>query len=145
MSCVTLVKAALSRVLFGAHALVTVWRVVSQEGDTYWKLGIGIIILFCDGLHALCNRKVFLSIVSQKSEFPNHIETIINDMILNFQGEELKHFCPSVFIFLATILPAVWILELKTDRRELLCLTIENFQGKYNRIILMRSKFGNNI
>ena len=44
--------------LFGAHALVTVWRVVSQEGDTYWKLGIGIIILFCDGLHALCNRKV---------------------------------------------------------------------------------------
>ena len=59
MSCVTLVKAALSRFLFGAHALVTVWRVVSQEGDTYWKLGIGIIILFCDGLHALCNRKVF--------------------------------------------------------------------------------------
>ena len=73
----------------------------------------------------------------------NHIEKIINNMILNFQGEELKHFCPSVFIFLATILPAVWILELKTDRRELLCLTIENFQGKYNLIILMRSKFGN--
>ena len=58
MSCVTLVKAALSRFLFGAHALVTVWRVVSQEEDSYWKLGIGIIILFCDGLHALCNRKV---------------------------------------------------------------------------------------
>ena len=63
MSCVTLVKAALSRVLFGAHALVTVWRVVSQEGDTYWKLGIGIIILFCDGLHALCNRKVSYSLL----------------------------------------------------------------------------------
>ena len=89
MSCVTLVKAALSRVLFGAHALVTVWRVVSQEGDTYWKLGIGIIILFCDGLHALCNRKVFLSIVSQISEFPNHIETIINNMILHFLIQEL--------------------------------------------------------
>ena len=63
MSCVTLVKAALARFLFGSHALVTVWRVVSHfedesEGDSYWKLGIGIIILFCDGLHALCNRKV---------------------------------------------------------------------------------------
>ena len=58
MSCVTLVKAALARFLFGAHALVTVWRVVSQEGDSYWKLGIGIIILFCDGLHSVCNRKV---------------------------------------------------------------------------------------
>ena len=58
MSCVTLVKAALARFLFGSHALVTVWRVVSQEGDHYWKIGIGIIVLFCDGLHALCNRKV---------------------------------------------------------------------------------------
>ena len=67
----------------------------------------------------------------------------MNKMILNFQGEELKHFCPSVFIFLATILPAVWILELKTDRRELLCLTIENFQGMYNQAIFMSSKFKN--
>ena len=62
MSCVTLVKAALARFLFGSHALVTVWRVVSQEGDHYWKIGIGIIVLFCDGLHALCNRKVRTSL-----------------------------------------------------------------------------------
>lgn len=50
-------------VFTSSKALVTVWRVVSHfedesEGDSYWKLGIGIIILFCDGLHALCNRKV---------------------------------------------------------------------------------------
>ena len=58
MSCLTLVKAALVRLLFGIHALVTVWRVVSQEEDSYWKLAIGIIVLFLEGLHALCYRKV---------------------------------------------------------------------------------------
>ena len=58
MSCLTLVKAALVRLLFGVHALVTVWRVVSQEEDSYWKLAIGIIVLFLEGLHALCYRKV---------------------------------------------------------------------------------------
>lgn len=57
MSCVTLVKAALARFLFGFHSLVAVWRVVSQEEDSYWKLGIGIIILMLEGLHSLCYRK----------------------------------------------------------------------------------------
>ena len=33
MSCVTQVKAALARFLFCCHALVTVWRVVSQVGS----------------------------------------------------------------------------------------------------------------
>jgi hypothetical protein len=28
-----------------------------QEEDSYWKLAIGIIILFVEGLHALCYRK----------------------------------------------------------------------------------------
>ena len=51
-----------------------------------------------------------------------------------FQGEELKRFCPSVFIFLATILPAIWTLELATDRRELLCLGIEKLKGILNII-----------
>jgi hypothetical protein len=72
MSCVTLVKAASARFLFGLHILVTVWRVVSQEEDTYWKLAIGIIVLALEGFHSLCYRK----------------------------GEELKWFCPSVFIYL---------------------------------------------
>ena len=75
MSCVTLVKAALARFLFGSHALVTVWRVVSQEGDHYWKIGIGIIVLFCDGLHALCNRKVCTS-------FHYHLDILISRVIL---------------------------------------------------------------
>jgi hypothetical protein len=72
MSCVTQVKAALARILFGCHTLVTVWRVVSQEEDSYWKLAIGIVIIALEGFYALCYRK----------------------------GEELSWFCPSVFIYL---------------------------------------------
>ena len=56
MSCVTMVKAALARFLFGMHTLVTVWRVVSQEEDSYWKMAFGILVLIVEGFHALCYR-----------------------------------------------------------------------------------------
>ena len=50
-NCVTLVKAALARFLFAIHALMTIWRVVQQEGDEYWKLAVGILCLFGEGTH----------------------------------------------------------------------------------------------
>ena len=96
-----MLKAALARFLFGLHTLVTVWRVVSQEEDSYWKMAIGILIQALEGFHALCYRK----------------------------GEELSWFCPSVLIYLGSIVPAIWILELKTNRRETLCLYIETISA----------------
>ena len=118
MSCLVLVKAALARFLFGTHTLVIIWRVVSQEQEEdvdrnmfetillYWMLIVGIIVLFLEGLYALCYRK----------------------------GEELRHVCPSVVIYLASIIPAIWILETKANRRELLCfyttLVMENVEDK---------------
>jgi hypothetical protein len=39
--------------------------------------------------------------------------------------QELPWFCPSVLIYLASIIPAIWILELKTNRREILCSYIK--------------------
>lgn len=83
MSCVTLVKAALARALFGAHTMVTVWRVVTQEDtDAYWKLAVGILVLALEGFHALCYRK----------------------------GQELSWFCPSVFIYLCRLVGSCgWI------------------------------------
>ena len=124
MSCVTLVKAALARFLFAVHILITVWRVVQQvrttsarkykkkylpnvvllkyifkAGDGYWKFAIGILFLIGEGLHSLCYRR----------------------------GEELKWICPSVVIYLASIVPAIWILELTTNRIELLCLYVQSF------------------
>lgn len=97
MTCVTLVKAALARLLFGLHALATIRRVVRQEGDNYWYMGIGILVLFGEGLHALCYRR----------------------------GEELKWFSPSVFFYLASIVPAIWILELDTNRKQILCIYVD--------------------
>ena len=43
------------------------------------------------------------------------------------RGEELKWICPSVVIYLASIVPAIWILELTTNRIELLCLYVQSF------------------
>ena len=97
MTCVTLVKAALARFLFAIHALMTIWRVVQQEGDDYWKLAVGILCLLGEGLHSLCYRR----------------------------GEELKWFSPSVFIYLASVVPAIWVLELDAKRNEILCIYVD--------------------
>ena len=97
MTCVTLVKAALARFLFAVHALIAIWRVKEQEGDKYWKLAFGILCLFGEGMHSLCYRR----------------------------GEELKWFSPSVFIYLATIVPAIWLLELDANRKEILCIYVD--------------------
>ena len=74
---------------------------------------IGILLLILEGLHSLCYRR----------------------------GEELKWFCPSVFLYLCTIVPAIWILELGTDRREILCRYIhivelnENNEDRKNMLL----------
>ncbi len=85
-----------------------------QEGDSNWIHAIGILILFLEGLHSLCYRR----------------------------GEEFKWFCPSVFIYLYfSIVPAIWKLELKTDRRVLLCQYIKVVVGQNSTCLLkdMRS------
>ena len=70
MTCLKGVKAVLARTMFSLHALITLWRLVSQgqeklimiilnfsvEGDEYTKIGIAIIIQILEGLHALCYR-----------------------------------------------------------------------------------------
>ncbi|XP_059083788.1 transmembrane protein 26-like isoform X2 [Tigriopus californicus] len=110
MSCVTIIKAALARLLFASHSWITVWRVVEQEkSDWYWRVGIAIImILMVEGFHALCYRK----------------------------GEELAWLCPSVLIYLSCIIPSIWILELRTNRKQLLCqyLTAVQEMPKNNKL-----------
>ena len=41
------------------------------------------------------------------------------------RGEELKWFSPSVFIYLASVVPAIWFLELDAKRNEILCIYVE--------------------
>ena len=123
MTCVKGVKAVLARTMFSLHALITLWRLVSQgegrlpgsplssilffpEGDAYTKIGFAILLQILEGLHSLCYRK----------------------------GQELSWFCPSVFFYLIAVCPSVWILEIQMTsiRRERLCLYYQLVQEKLN-------------
>ena len=58
----------------------------------------------CLGLHSLCYRR----------------------------GEELKWFSPSVFIYLASVVPAIWVLELDAKRNEILCIYVDIVENTHD-------------
>ncbi|KAJ8257603.1 hypothetical protein GJAV_G00187580 [Gymnothorax javanicus] len=77
--------ALLSRFLFGVHGVVTVWRVVAVKGEPlYWLLLTGVALLGVEMAITLkCTRNA-----------------------------EWKWFCPMVFLYLSTVVPSIWFLEL---------------------------------
>ncbi|MGH0136433.1 UNVERIFIED_CONTAM: hypothetical protein FKN15_066199, partial [Acipenser sinensis] len=80
-----LLLATLSRVLFAVHGVVTVWRVVSVTGDPiYWLLLIGVGLL-----------GVEMAVTLKRT-----------------QNGEWKWFSPMVFLYLSTVIPSIWFLEL---------------------------------
>ncbi|KAJ8386873.1 hypothetical protein AAFF_G00165740 [Aldrovandia affinis] len=77
--------ALLSRFLFAVHGVVTVWRVVVVRGEpTYWLLLTGVALLGVEMAVTLkCTRNA-----------------------------EWKWFSPMVFLYLSTVVPSIWFLEL---------------------------------
>ncbi|KAM3617517.1 uncharacterized protein V6R79_007444 [Siganus canaliculatus] len=77
--------ALLSRFLFAAHGVVTVWRVVAvKEEPLYWLLLTGVALLGVEMAVTLkCTRNA-----------------------------EWKWFSPMVFLYLSTVIPSIWFLEL---------------------------------
>ncbi|XP_036388597.1 transmembrane protein 26 [Megalops cyprinoides] len=77
--------ALLSRFLFAAHGVVTVWRVVAVKGEPmYWLLLTGVALLGVEMAITLkCTRNA-----------------------------EWKWFSPMVFLYLSTVIPSIWFLEL---------------------------------
>ncbi|XP_075209527.1 LOW QUALITY PROTEIN: transmembrane protein 26 [Parambassis ranga] len=77
--------ALLSRFLFAVHGVVTVWRVVSVKGEPlYWLLLTGVALLGVEMAVTLkCTRNA-----------------------------EWKWFSPMVFLYLSTVIPSIWFLEL---------------------------------
>ncbi|XP_023649421.2 transmembrane protein 26 [Paramormyrops kingsleyae] len=77
--------AVLSRALFAAHGAVTVWRVVAATGEAaHWLLLTGVALLAVEIAVTLrCNRSA-----------------------------EWKWFSPMVFLYLSTVVPSIWFLEL---------------------------------
>ncbi|XP_026120881.1 transmembrane protein 26-like [Carassius auratus] len=77
--------ALLSRFLFAVHGILTVWRVVEVTGEpSYWLLLMGVTLL--------------------------GVEMAIT--IKYTQNAEWKWFSPMVFLYLSTVIPSVWFLEL---------------------------------
>ncbi|KAM9855196.1 transmembrane protein 26 [Aulostomus maculatus] len=77
--------ALLSRFLFVVHGVVTVWRVVAIKGEPlYWLLLTGVALLGVEMAVTLkCTRNA-----------------------------EWKWFSPMVFLYLSTVIPSIWFLEL---------------------------------
>ncbi|KAI4874549.1 hypothetical protein NFI96_029025 [Prochilodus magdalenae] len=77
--------ALLSRFLFAVHGIVTVWRVVVVKGEpSYWLLLTGVALLGVEmAVTIKCTRNA-----------------------------EWKWFSPMVFLYLSTVIPSIWFLEL---------------------------------
>ncbi|KAK2897895.1 transmembrane protein 26 [Channa argus] len=77
--------ALLSRFLFAVHGVVTVWRVVAVKGEPlYWLLLTGVALL---GVEMAVTLKCT-------------------------HNAEWKWFSPMVFLYLSTVIPSIWFLEL---------------------------------
>ncbi|XP_068606943.1 transmembrane protein 26 [Brachionichthys hirsutus] len=85
--------AVLSRFLFAVHGVVTVWCVVAvMEEPLYWLLLTGVALLSVEMSVTLkCTRNA-----------------------------EWKWFSPMVFLYLSTVIPSVWFLELSLLQSNLL-------------------------
>ncbi|XP_063410204.1 transmembrane protein 26-like [Mytilus edulis] len=85
MRCLTICRALLVRILFSIHGMIAIWRLYMVIGQIWcWYLSAALLGLF--------------------------IETIVT--LVKKRGKEWKWFCPSVFFYLASVVPAIWFLEL---------------------------------
>ncbi|XP_056320221.1 transmembrane protein 26 [Danio aesculapii] len=81
----SILSALLSRFLFAVHGVMTVWRVVEVTGEaSYWLLVMGVALL--------------------------GVEMAIT--VKYTRNAEWRWFSPMVFLYLSTVIPSVWFLEL---------------------------------
>ncbi|XP_016350534.1 transmembrane protein 26-like [Sinocyclocheilus anshuiensis] len=96
--------ALLSRFLFAVHGVLTVWRVVEVTGEpSYWLLLMGVTLL--------------------------GVEMAIT--IKYTRNAEWKWFSPMVFLYLSTVIPSVWFLELNLLQSNLLINSSTNSDPQF--------------
>ncbi|CAB3367770.1 Hypothetical predicted protein [Cloeon dipterum] len=85
------IKAIVTRVVFGSHGLLAIWQVTILKKELYfWYLSAPVLLLFFEGIFTLTIKR----------------------------SQEWKWFCPSVFLYLGSVVPAIWLLELdKIDKK----------------------------
>ncbi|EDO48561.1 predicted protein, partial [Nematostella vectensis] len=79
-------SALFTRVIFFVHGFVSVYLVwLSKNKDsTYWWLSTGLVLLFFETIYTILMRK----------------------------GKEYKYFWPSSLLYMATVLPSIWVAEM---------------------------------
>ncbi|XP_034943675.1 transmembrane protein 26 [Chelonus insularis] len=92
------IKAIITRIVFAAHGFIAVWQVTTfKKNPFYWYLSTPIVLLFFEGIFTVTIKA----------------------------NQEWKWFCPSVFLYLTSVVPAIWLLELdKLDQRMLTNINI---------------------
>ncbi|XP_064619322.1 transmembrane protein 26-like [Lineus longissimus] len=97
-SFVAMVKAVIARFIFFLHGLVAIWRVSDITGEPlFWILAIALLALIA--------------------------EFIVS---LKFKGaNESKWFSPVVLLYLASVVPAIWFLELDLMKKRILVRDME--------------------
>ncbi|XP_048505053.1 transmembrane protein 26 [Athalia rosae] len=99
-------KAIITRLVFATHGFIAIWQVTSfKKNPLYWYLSCPILLLFFEGIFTLTIK----------------------------ENQEWKWFCPSVFLYLSSVVPAIWLLELdKVDRRLRMRESNMNFTDNLN-------------
>nr|XP_022907038.1 transmembrane protein 26 [Onthophagus taurus] len=81
-----ILKAIFTRLVFAGHGFIAIWQVtLFKKNYFYWYLSSPIILLFFEGLFTLAIKET----------------------------QEWKWFCPSVFLYLLSVIPSIWLLELE--------------------------------
>nr|XP_040580383.1 LOW QUALITY PROTEIN: transmembrane protein 26-like [Lepeophtheirus salmonis] len=79
------VKGIITRCIFSAHGIIAVYKVVSLKGNLwYWYLTLTIVLLGFEGMFTLAIKS----------------------------SQEWKWFSPSIFFYLASVCPSIWLIEL---------------------------------
>uniref|UniRef100_A0A182RC37 Transmembrane protein 26 n=1 Tax=Anopheles funestus TaxID=62324 RepID=A0A182RC37_ANOFN len=120
-------KATLTRILFAAHGFIAIWQVTQNKKEPiYWCLCAPIGVLFIEGIFTLAIKKnqewrcVCWHYDSMKKNFFYcHGGARFACKLIGFSAfATIARFCPSVFLYLSSIVPAIWLLELdKLDKR----------------------------
>ncbi|EDW45119.1 GM10326 [Drosophila sechellia] len=96
---ISTIKAILTRIIFSAHSLLAIWQVVALKSDIiYWALCGPLLLLLLEGIFTIMIKKT----------------------------QEWRWFCPSVFLYLSSIVPAIWLLELDKVARRVGNMTTTN-------------------
>ncbi|CAG7836727.1 unnamed protein product [Allacma fusca] len=97
---IVVVKAILTRVIFALHGFIAIWRAQFIKNDPYyWYLTASLLALSFEGVFTLSIKK----------------------------NQEWKWFCPSVFFYLCSVVPAIWLIEVdKFDKKFINATLAEN-------------------